>query len=144
MTRLHPTLALAAALCLAGAAGWPPRSARPTPSPSSVPSGTRMAGIPVTSAIVGMMAGASSVGGSGWSGMEIGWSGRDDAGSATASGWSAGARVPRAKWERKGERLQHRGDRLEHRGERLERRRAVERRGERARGAHGHHGDGDI
>jgi hypothetical protein len=42
-------------------------------------------------------------------------------------------------WQRKGERLQHRGDRLEHRGDRLERR------GERPRAwRHVRHGDGDI
>jgi hypothetical protein len=84
MIRLRPALALAAALCLAVA----PLAAQvspPNPFAVSVPSGMRMDGIPATSAIVGMMAGASSAGGSG---MEIGWSIGGGAGSVTASAFA--------------------------------------------------------
>jgi hypothetical protein len=87
MIRLRPALALAAALCLAVA----PLAAQvspPNPFAVSVPSGMRMDGIPATSAIVGMMAGASSAGGSGCSGMEIGSSIGGGAGSVTASAFA--------------------------------------------------------
>ena len=136
MTRLHPTLALAAALCLGG----PPLAAQVSPpNPFAVERAERNADgwHPRMSAIVGMTAGASSVGGA----ARASWR----SGRAEGRRWEHhGERLERRgyehrgrKWERKGERLQHRGDRLEHRGERFERRGARVRR-------HGHHGDGTI